>query len=72
MSTFRVSRRKFLQSSTFSGAALTLGGLVSASVLGANDRIYFGVIGTGAMGTGHLSELVKKKRARQRSMPSCL
>jgi predicted dehydrogenase len=60
MSTFRLSRRKFLQSSSFSGAAMVLGGLVPASVLGANDRIHFGVIGTGAMGTGHLSELVKR------------
>jgi len=31
-----------------------------ASALGANDRIRFGVIGCGGMGTGHLGNLVKR------------
>jgi predicted dehydrogenase len=32
----------------------------SARAAGANDRIRFGVIGCGGMGTGHLSNLVKR------------
>jgi predicted dehydrogenase len=34
--------------------------LTHAGVIGANDRIHFGVIGCGGMGTGHLSSLVRK------------
>src|SRR5262245_23218644 len=39
-----VPRRKFLKSTT---AAAVFGGLASGSVLGANDRIRLGAIGTG-------------------------
>ena len=61
MMIFPVSRRRFLHT-----AALAAGGLTTvtrfanARALGANDRIRFGVIGCGGMGTGHLNELVKR------------
>src|SRR6266851_231162 len=49
-----ISRREML-----SGAA-ALSALAPGRVLGANDRINFGCIGVGGMGTGHLSNLVKR------------
>lgn len=57
-----VSRRNFLEMST--AAAAAAGALAAApadaKVLGANDRIRFGVIGTGGMGGGHVSDLVSR------------
>ena len=42
-----INRREFLKDTALAGAgAATLGGLDPASVLGANDRIRVGVIGT--------------------------
>jgi predicted dehydrogenase len=56
-----VSRRRFLKSaSAVAGASLLVPRLAGAAALGANDRIRFGVIGCGGMGTGHLGELVKR------------
>jgi predicted dehydrogenase len=52
-----LSRRQFLQGAA---GAVALGALAPPSVLGANDRIRFGVIGCGGMGTGHLGQLVKR------------
>lgn len=52
------TRRDFCKAAA-AGAAV-LAGLPSARALGANDRIHFGVIGCGGMGTGHLSGLVKR------------
>src|SRR5687768_16561297 len=49
-----LSRRDLLKSAA--GAAL----LVPTQVLGANDRITFGVIGVGGMGTGHVGSLVRR------------
>src|SRR2546425_4111086 len=58
------SRRKFLKTSTFATAgALAFSRSSFASVIGANDRIRFGVIGCGGMGSGHLSSLVKRSDA---------
>jgi predicted dehydrogenase len=57
------SRRTFLKSTALSAAALTASSLIPASALGANDRINFGVIGCGGMGTGHLGSLVKRSEA---------
>lgn len=51
------SRRRFLKH-TAAGAALA-----PASALGANDRITFGVIGCGGMGTGHVGALVRRSEA---------
>lgn len=58
-----VSRRAFVQGATAAGAAIATGlGAAPATgkVLGANDRIRFGVIGVGGMGTGHVHELVAR------------
>jgi predicted dehydrogenase len=52
------SRRQFCQAAL---ATTALASAASASrILGANDRITFGVIGCGGMGTGHLGSLVKR------------
>src|SRR5258706_8169575 len=56
----RTSRRAFLKSAVVSTGALAIGGLTPATALGANERIHFGVIGCGGMGTGHLNSLVKR------------
>ncbi len=57
----KTSRRKFLKTSTLATAgALAFSRSSYASVIGANDRIRFGVIGCGGMGTGHLNSLVKR------------
>ena len=58
-----MSRRQFLKSTAVSAGALAIGGVAPGRVLGANDRIRFGVIGCGGMGTGHLSALVKRSEA---------
>lgn len=57
------SRRNFLKTTTVSAAALAVGNFTPSSALGANDRIHFGVIGCGGMGTGHLGSLVKRSEA---------
>jgi predicted dehydrogenase len=64
MKTANTSRRTFLKTSTFATAgALAFSRSSYASILGANDRIRFGVIGCGGMGTGHLGSLVKRSDA---------
>jgi len=55
-----VSRRSFLRSAGASVAAASFGALEPSSVLGANDRINFAVIGTGGRGTGLLRQLVER------------
>jgi len=59
------SRRGFLQGSVAAGAALAglRAAAASSKVLGANDRIHFGVIGVGGMGTGHVHDLVNRAEA---------
>jgi len=59
----RTSRRAFLKSAVVSTGALAIGGLTPPTALGANERIHFGVIGCGGMGTGHLNSLVKRSDA---------
>ena len=59
----QTSRRAFLKSAVVSTGALAIGGLTPATALGANERIHFGVIGCGGMGTGHLNSLVKRSDA---------
>jgi len=58
MSLNQTSRRSFLKTTAASAAVATFGGLIPSTVLGANDRINFGVIGTGGRGTGLLRQLV--------------
>lgn len=52
-----VSRRGFLRTAA---AGLVATRIAPARALGANERIRFGVIGCGGMGTGHLNSLVGK------------
>ncbi|MHC4809333.1 MAG: Gfo/Idh/MocA family protein [Planctomycetota bacterium] len=59
-----LSRRRFVQSSLLTGAGLAWMPAAShARVLGANDRLTIGVIGTGGMGTGHVRNLVGRGEA---------
>lgn len=63
MTASEISRRQFLKSSALAGGVAVLAGLAPAKVLGANERINFGVIGAGNMGTGHLNSLVARSDA---------
>ena len=54
------SRRSFIKNSAAAAGAATFGGLIPSSVLGANDRVNFGIIGTGGQGTGHLKNMVQR------------
>ncbi|MBN1290390.1 MAG: Gfo/Idh/MocA family oxidoreductase [Candidatus Latescibacteria bacterium] len=56
------SRRWFLKTAASAAGILSLGGLTPSSVLGANDKINFGVIGVGGMGTGHVNSLVGRSK----------
>jgi predicted dehydrogenase len=73
-----LTRRSFLKQSGVGAAALSVAGLASCAmyprrrpmtaksakrVLGANDRIQFGVIGLGSMGSFHVNDLVKRRDA---------
>lgn len=58
-----ITRRAFVKTSAFAAGALALPALSRAAVIGANDRIRFGVIGCGGMGTGHLHSLMKRSEA---------
>ncbi|MEW6157584.1 MAG: Gfo/Idh/MocA family oxidoreductase [Verrucomicrobiota bacterium] len=57
------SRRAFLKTVATSAGAIALPAFLPASAIGANDRVRFGVIGCGGMGTGHLHNLVKRSEA---------
>jgi predicted homoserine dehydrogenase-like protein len=59
MDSFNLSRRNFCKAAAAGTALLSVAS--SARTAGANDRIRFGVIGCGGMGTGHLSNLVKRR-----------
>ncbi|MBN1291628.1 MAG: Gfo/Idh/MocA family oxidoreductase [Candidatus Latescibacteria bacterium] len=54
------TRRSFIKTITATTGVLSVGGLIPSFVLGANDRINYGVIGTGGRGTGLLRELVNR------------
>ena len=62
MNEMKSSRRTFLKTAAATAGALGFGGLIPSTVLGANDRVNFGVIGTGGMGTGHLHSLVNRSK----------
>ncbi len=56
-----IARREFIKTSAVGAAAVGLGALgvpAPGSVLGANDRIHFAVIGVGGMGSGHVGQLM--------------
>jgi len=54
------SRRTFLKSTAVTAGTAAFGTAVPSTVLGANDRVQFGVIGTGGRGTGLLRNLVDR------------
>src|SRR6266496_2518317 len=64
MNNAKTSRRDFLKTSAFATVGtLAFSRASYASIIGANDRVRFGVIGCGGMGTGHLGSLVKRSDA---------
>lgn len=67
MNLAHASRRDFLHTAGVAGAALLAGGALTRRSLAradeANDKIRFGVIGCGGMGTGHLNGLVSRSEA---------
>ncbi len=63
MNTPTISRRDFVKTTAGASNLRALGGLTPASAIGANDRIHFGVIGCGGMGTGHLTSFVERGEA---------
>ncbi|MDP2982698.1 MAG: Gfo/Idh/MocA family oxidoreductase [Candidatus Latescibacter sp.] len=58
----QLSRRSFIKTAALAGSAASFGGLIPSRVLGANDRINFGIIGVGGQGGGHLRSLVKRSK----------
>ena len=54
------SRRTFLKSTAVTAGTAAFGTAVPSTVLGANDRVQFGVIGTGGRGTALLRNLVDR------------
>ncbi len=65
-----ISRRQFIQGAAMATGAMALGcaskpaaRTIPARVIGANDKIVFGVVGCGGRGTGHVSELVKRSES---------
>jgi len=54
----RPTRRRFIMRTSAAAGAAALASAIPSTVLGANDRINFGVVGTGGMGTGHVKSLV--------------
>jgi predicted dehydrogenase len=58
MDSSKLTRRDFCKAAAAGTALHSIA--PSARAAGANDRIRFGVVGCGGMGTGHLSNLVKR------------
>lgn len=56
-----INRREFMKRATVktAGASLAMSGLSARSVLGANDRIRLGVIGTGRQGRGDMGAFIR-------------
>jgi len=55
-----ISRRVFLKASATTATLVALSPRAYARVLGANERVRFGMIGLGVMGTGHLHDFKKQ------------
>jgi len=61
----RLARRDFLKTSAAGAAAVGMGvwgAPAPGSVLGANERIRFAVIGVGGMGSGHVHQLIEMSK----------
>jgi predicted dehydrogenase len=59
MDSTELSRRDFCKAAAAGAALLTAASAARAA--GANDRVHFGVVGCGGMGTGHLTSLVRRR-----------
>ena len=57
------SRRDFLKASASAAGVAALSPQAYARVVGANERVHFGVIGLGVMGSGHLRGLQRQQEA---------
>ena len=55
------SRREFLKASVVATGLAALGPRAYGRVVGANERVHFGVIGTGVMGSGHVRGLKRQQ-----------
>ena len=55
-------RRTILKASSLLAGTAAVGAVAPSSALAANDRINFGVIGVGGMGTGHIRSLVNRSK----------
>jgi predicted dehydrogenase len=55
------SRREFLKTSAATAGLATLSPRAYSHILGANDRINFGMIGIGVMGGGHFKEMLPER-----------
>ncbi len=55
------SRRTFLKGAAITAGAAAAVNVFPSTVLGANDRISFAVVGCGGMGSGHLQSLLDKR-----------
>jgi len=62
MSIHILSRRNFITTAAASIGAMAFGSVIPHSVLGANDRINFGIIGLGSNGSSHLKSLVNRSK----------
>ena len=64
MTRITTSRRAFIKTSAVAaGGALAFSRPTYAAILGSNDRIRFGVIGCGGMGSNHLHSLMRRTEA---------
>ncbi|MBL8962919.1 MAG: Gfo/Idh/MocA family oxidoreductase [Phycisphaeraceae bacterium] len=62
-SMFPVSRRTFLKSAALASPMLAMPALSWGRIMGSNDRITIGVIGTGGMGTVHVEDFLKIQKS---------
>ena len=58
-----IRRRAFLKTAALGSGALLLGSPAPSSASDSNDRVNFGVVGCGGMGTGHVRSLVQRSGA---------
>ena len=65
------SRRMFIKSAAATAGTMALGSLIPSSVLGANDRINFGIIGTGGMGFSVAGKPASSQRRLTRAVNIC-
>src|SRR3990172_9279886 len=52
----KIGRRQFIKNASLAGASAVVATSRTRAVLGANDRILMGIIGSGGMGRNHMSK----------------